>query len=156
MVKIKKYRFERMVVMDLNRIPVDILRKVEVAAENSFSGNYNGFCRLTEKDLFKIAYIHGFNCSHSMYDAAEERVEGLIKTGEVPEKEIPSLSSNASDKAERYFRENEDIISSGDSKGIYIWGYQKGFEEGFRDFLGKEVNEKSMYDVVNYYLSGKR
>lgn len=145
-----------MVFMNFDRIPGDILRKVETAAEESFANNYNGFSKLTEKDLFKIAYIHGFNCSYNMYDVAEERVQGIIKTGEVPEKDIPAISSNVSDKAERYFGENEDIISNGDNRGIYVWGYQKGFEEGFKSFLGKEVNEEGMHNLVDYYLSGKK
>lgn len=128
-----------------------LMRKVAAAAGDSFETS-NGDVKSLEPDkLFEIGYMHGFNCGHNIYDAAEEKIDALKRQDEVPVKDFPSGSENGVRSAHESFRQFESRIRSMDNRSIYINAYQKGFQEAWKDVPEEAMTEK-MFDIINYYI----
>lgn len=134
----------------------ELKNKVISAAENSYCENSKELEKLEGHKLSEVAFLHGYNCAHSIYDVAEEKIDVLIKdgeVGEVPQKDYPTVSENGTDKARGYIKSNVSKICSMDNKSIYIDAYQNGFEEVWRGIPGNAENDE-MSQIVDYYLKG--
>jgi hypothetical protein len=132
----------------------ELKNKIINAASNSYNENRRELDKLGRNKLAEVAYLHGYNCGHNIYDVAEEKIDVLMKNGEVgevPQKDYPTVSENGNDKAMEYIKFNESNISGMDSKDTYVDAYQKGFQEAWNDIPTKAINDK-MYEIVNYYL----
>lgn len=56
-------------------LPDKLISKVRNAAQESYEEYSKEFSALEPKQLFKTAYIHGYNCTYNIYDVAEEKVD---------------------------------------------------------------------------------
>lgn len=129
-----------------------ILNKVESAARENFDKYNEEFANMETIELFKTGYLHGFNCGYNIYDAAEERVEGLIKKGVMPQKESPTTSSSILDYADEYLKNNSREVLDLDDSDAYVLGYRQGFNESLGEDMLENLNEK-IYNLVDYYLT---
>lgn len=141
--------------MEEHRLSDNLERKVSRAAEDSYKEYDSGFEKMEPEQVFKAAYIHGYNCAYNIYDVAEEKVEGMIKEGNTPTKDIPDKSVSAVDDAERFISRHDNVIACRDMRSVYTEGYSKGFEGAWTKYVDAPMNEQ-LEDVVDYYLSGKR
>jgi molybdopterin molybdotransferase len=93
-------------------LPDRLIDKIRIAATESYEEYSEGFAEFKSEELFKTAYLHGYNCAYNIYDVAEEKIDGMIKDGEHPIKDVPIKSLSVEDGAEKLLSKNKDNISN--------------------------------------------
>lgn len=128
-----------------------LMNKVTLAATDTFNRDVKELDKLNPEKLYEIAYMHGFNCGHNIYDAAEEKIEILKVDGDVPVKDFPNSSEIGVEKARESYKYNESDIRYLDNKYLYIKGYQQGFQSAWSKVPNEAMNDQ-MYAIINYYI----
>jgi hypothetical protein len=152
LVKINLKPMERMFNMELSEMPSELVGKVSSAALDSFEEFEEGFNKMKPEQIYKTAFINGYNCAYNIYDVAEEKLEAFRKDGEVPEQDIPDISVNGQERAAHQLDNNKERISFLDSEEIYTMGYEQGFSGAWKEFIDVPVDEK-LEEIVDYYLN---
>lgn len=136
-------------------LPDRLIDKIRIAATESYEEYSEGFAEFKSEELFKTAYLHGYNCAYNIYDVAEEKIDGLIKDGEHPVKDVPFRSLNVPEVAEKFLNKNRDSVSSLNKKELYKLGYEEGFSNVWNTYIDIDFTDE-LEDLTNYYLLGKR
>ncbi|ERI91997.1 hypothetical protein HMPREF1982_02743 [Clostridiales bacterium oral taxon 876 str. F0540] len=123
-------------------ISTELRNKIKSASSKSYEEYSEEFSNLSTEKLLETAYIHGYNCAYNIYDVAEEKVEGMIKNGESPIKDVPVKSINLKEDARNYLDKNTNNLKNLNSSEIYNYGYEEGFKNAWETYINIEMNEE--------------
>jgi hypothetical protein len=135
-------------------LPDKLIDKIRKAASESYEEYSEGFAEFNSEELFKTAYLHGYNCAYNIYDVAEEKIDGMIKDGEHPIKDVPIKSLDVEDGAENFLSNNKEGVSDLDKEALYKSGYEKGFSNAWNTYMDTDFTDE-LENLTNYYLFGK-
>lgn len=136
-------------------LSTELRNKVKSASSKSYEEYSEELSSLSTEKLLETAYIHGYNCAYNIYDVAEEKVEGLIKDGESPIKDVPVKSINLKEAAKDYLDKKTNNLKNLNSSEVYNCGYEEGFRNAWETYVNIEMNEE-LENLTNYYLEGKK